>query len=74
MEGIRFFFHLLPLAVSTMKCIHLEQLGDAFSGALKKFIIISIYSINPFQSTFSANRILPSSYLFWAVKRLVDYF
>jgi hypothetical protein len=25
---------------------------------------------NPF---FSANRILPSSYLFWAVKRLVDY-
>jgi hypothetical protein len=29
--------------------------------------------INPFQSNFSANRILPSSYLFWAVKRLVDY-
>jgi hypothetical protein len=28
---------------------------------------------NPFQSNFSANRILPSSYLFWAVKRLVDY-
>jgi hypothetical protein len=30
-------------------------------------------SLNPFQSNFSANRILPSSYLFWAVKRLVDY-
>jgi hypothetical protein len=29
--------------------------------------------INPFQSNFSANRILPSSYLFWAGKRLVDY-
>jgi hypothetical protein len=28
---------------------------------------------NPFQSNFSANRILPSSYFFWAVKRLVDY-
>jgi hypothetical protein len=28
---------------------------------------------NSFQSNFSANRILPSSYLFWAVKRLVDY-
>jgi hypothetical protein len=28
---------------------------------------------NPFQSNFSANRILPSSYLFWAGKRLVDY-
>jgi hypothetical protein len=28
---------------------------------------------NHFQSNFSANRILPSSYLFWAVKRLVDY-
>jgi hypothetical protein len=29
--------------------------------------------LNPFQSNFSANRILPGSYLFWAVKRLVDY-
>jgi hypothetical protein len=28
---------------------------------------------NPFQFSFSANRMLPSSYLFWAVKRLVDY-
>jgi hypothetical protein len=30
-------------------------------------------TINPFQSNFSATRILPSSYLFWAGKRLVDY-
>jgi hypothetical protein len=30
-------------------------------------------SINPFQSNFSDNRTLPSSYLFWVVKRLVDY-
>jgi hypothetical protein len=29
--------------------------------------------INPFQSSFSATRILPSSYLFWAGKRFVDY-
>jgi hypothetical protein len=29
--------------------------------------------LNPFQSNFSANRILPSSYLFSAGKRLVDY-
>jgi hypothetical protein len=28
---------------------------------------------NRFQSNFSAKRVLPSSYLFWAVKRLVDY-
>jgi hypothetical protein len=28
---------------------------------------------NPFQSNFSATRILPSSYLFWAGKRLVGY-
>jgi len=33
----------------------------------------SAFSFNPFQSTFSANRILPSSYLLWAGKRLVDY-
>jgi hypothetical protein len=33
-----------------------------------------VLMINPFQSNFSANRILPSSYLFWAVKKLVDYF
>jgi len=31
------------------------------------------HAINPFQSNFSANRILPSSYLFWVGKRLVDY-
>jgi hypothetical protein len=30
-------------------------------------------NINPFQSNFPANRILPSSYLFWTGKRLVDY-
>jgi hypothetical protein len=29
--------------------------------------------VNPFQSNFSATRILPNSYLFWAGKRLVDY-
>ena len=29
--------------------------------------------INPFKSSFSANRILPSSYLLWAGKRMVDY-
>jgi hypothetical protein len=33
---------------------------------------IHVY-FNPFQSNFSATRILPSSYLFWAGKRLVDY-
>jgi hypothetical protein len=27
-------------------------------------------NINPFQSNFSANRILPSSYLFWVVKEV----
>jgi hypothetical protein len=29
--------------------------------------------ISHFQSNVYANRMLPSSYLFWAVKRLVDY-
>jgi hypothetical protein len=29
--------------------------------------------LNPFQSNVSATRILPSSYLFWAGKRLVNY-
>ena len=33
---------------------------------------IKIY-IKPFQTNFSANCILPSSYLFWAGRRLVDY-
>jgi hypothetical protein len=32
-----------------------------------------VVKINPFQSNFSATRILPCSYLFWAGKRLVDY-
>jgi len=30
-------------------------------------------SFNPFQSNFSANRILPSSYLPWTGKMVVDY-
>jgi hypothetical protein len=34
---------------------------------------MSFLCFNLFQSNFSANRILPSSYLFWVVKRLVDY-
>jgi hypothetical protein len=33
----------------------------------------TVIALNPFQSNFSANRILPSCYLFWAAKRLVDY-
>jgi hypothetical protein len=36
-------------------------------------IPLLLLDFNPFQSNFSANRILPSSYLFWAGKRLVDY-
>jgi hypothetical protein len=52
-----------------------------FSAIFLKFLVIqilfmsnfSLYAflhrhINPFQSSFSANRILPSSYLFWAGK------
>jgi hypothetical protein len=35
--------------------------------------VIKHLTLNPFQSNFSANRILPSSYLFRAGKRLVDY-
>jgi hypothetical protein len=30
-------------------------------------------AINHFQANFSATRILPRSYFFWAGKRLVDY-
>ena len=36
-------------------------------------ILQCIGNINPFQFNFSANRILPSSYLLWAGKRLMDY-
>jgi hypothetical protein len=38
-----------------------------------KINILVQNTFNPFESNFSANRILPSSYLFWAGKRLVDY-
>jgi hypothetical protein len=37
------------------------------------FNLTSCIHINPFQSNFSTTHILPSSYLFWAGKRLVDY-
>jgi len=38
-----------------------------------RILYLSFILLNPFQSNFSANRILPSSNLFWAGKRLVDY-
>jgi hypothetical protein len=50
--------------------------GIMFIQNIKEYCTISLsqlFFFNPFQSNFSANRTLPSSYLFWAVKRLVDY-
>jgi hypothetical protein len=38
----------------------------------RAYMIIRHFCLNPFQSNFSTTRILPSSYLFWAGKR-VDY-
>jgi hypothetical protein len=42
-----------------------------------EFLLVEMSSdpsyFNPFQSNFSANRILPSSCLFWTGKGLVDY-
>jgi hypothetical protein len=39
------------------------------------FLFPALFLIfNPFQSVLSATRLLPSSYLFWAGKKLVDYF
>jgi hypothetical protein len=51
--------------------MHNVYSGELFS---INFILFVASRFNPFQSNFSANRILPSSYLFWAGKRLVDYF
>jgi len=36
-------------------------------------VLVGGYILNPFQTNFSANCILLSSYLFWAGKTLVDY-
>jgi hypothetical protein len=44
--------------------------------ALNRVIILqfqTMHRLNPFQSNFSATHIFPSSYLFWAGKRFVDY-
>jgi hypothetical protein len=38
-----------------------------------KLVKAAIRWVNPFQTNFSATPILPSPYLFWAGKRLVDY-
>ena len=40
------YFHFLPLAIPTLKWIHLEQLGDSFSGTLQIFVIIYVNNIN----------------------------
>jgi hypothetical protein len=55
------------------------QCGTQMNGAIyfledTKFEMTMMKAaINPFQSNFSATRILPSSYLFCAGKRLVGY-
>jgi hypothetical protein len=52
----------------------LKPTADCNAGNRKKKGFISyLYKFNPFQSNFSANRMLPRSYLLWAGKRLVDY-
>jgi hypothetical protein len=43
------------------------------SGHIHAIQYIKCMTFNPFQSNFSATRILPSSYLFWAGKRLMHY-
>jgi hypothetical protein len=52
-----------------MNVVHLSVLQDDINDVLIDLFLL----FNPFQSNFSANRILLSSYLFWAGKRLVDY-
>ena len=63
-------FHSLFILLACYCTPHLAVILDTI------YINCTIYTqyiINPFQSNFSANRILPSSYLLWAGKRLVDY-
>jgi hypothetical protein len=48
--------------------------GSRFCFDNSEYFLKEIFlGVNPFQFNFSATRILPSSYLFWAGKRLVDY-
>jgi hypothetical protein len=46
----------------------------SYVGPRPIFLFLALFLIfNPFQSNSSATHILPSSYLFWAGKKLVDY-
>jgi hypothetical protein len=55
------------------RCIELTTLLRSCFGCLQILEALTFCSFNPFQSNFSANRILPSSYLFWSGERLLDY-
>jgi hypothetical protein len=59
------------LIIRRINCINTTS-GICQLKEVKELIRQKVY-LNPFQSNFSANRILPSSYLVWAVKRLLDY-
>jgi hypothetical protein len=78
------FFYIVCKECSSYASLNLFY---AFKGTHDCFIYLALHNkiscnlrrinsykpINPFKSNFSANRKLPSSYLFWAVKRLMDY-
>jgi hypothetical protein len=53
-------------------CVH-RRLLSRNTNKISFVIEFIIPKFNPFQFNSSDNRILPSSYLFWAGKRLVDY-
>jgi hypothetical protein len=66
---------LLGRALFTAQCSTLLVPNiSGYTDALRSLVnIADLLPFNPFQSNFSANRILPSTYLLWAGKRLVDY-
>jgi hypothetical protein len=68
------FVYILVILCQKIRLGHYVQHSDVTIQELLTSTPNSVsWNINPFQSNFSANRILPSSYLFWAVKGLVDY-
>jgi hypothetical protein len=74
MEGIRLHFSYMSVCSHGVNLPPLDgYLSKLIFEHFTKILRENSSFINPFQSNFSANRILPSSYLFWAVKRLVDY-
>jgi len=76
-------YAVILVVIYSISLLQWSDICDGYSSMFLRCVVTAhkiyplpttwLMTFNPFQSNFSANRMLPISYLFWAGKRLVDY-